>query len=185
MATFISRAVSRSLTTSLLARTARGEGAQRSALAGKSSLRVPFIRKKLLGSARRTCSSASSSTTEYDVVVLGGGVIGAATADSIASRGVSCLLVEQFEPGHERGSSHGDGRIFRFAYEEQIYVQLMKHALEGWQQLENDTGAGHCESDTAALTEPTIRAQRAIPYLYTLFRTPGVPEGAAGDAFDT
>ncbi len=47
----------------------------------------------------------------------------------------ACCLLEQFEPGHTRGSSHGDGRIIRLAYSEAIYVQMMLLAYEGWAEL--------------------------------------------------
>ena len=38
--------------------------------------------------------------------------------NSALSQGVSVVLLDRFKPGHERGSSHGDGRIYRLAYEE-------------------------------------------------------------------
>lgn len=36
------------------------------------------------------------------------------------------------------GSSHGDGRIFRLAYQEDDYVAIAKAALIGWRELERD-----------------------------------------------
>ncbi len=72
-------------------------------------------------------------------LVLGGGVAGAAAAWAIAKRGENVLLVEQFEPGHTRGSSHGDGRIFRFSYPEPVYVEMARRALAGWRELERTT----------------------------------------------
>lgn len=75
-----------------------------------------------------------------DVVVVGGGVMGAATAWEIARRGTSVLLLEQHAPGHQRGSSHGASRIFRHAYAQVGYVELARRALEGWRELEAETG---------------------------------------------
>lgn len=75
-----------------------------------------------------------------DVVVVGGGVMGAATAWEIARRGTSVLLVEQHAPGHQRGSSHGASRIFRHAYAQVGYVELARRALGGWRELEAETG---------------------------------------------
>ncbi|HMJ79338.1 MAG TPA: FAD-dependent oxidoreductase [Iamia sp.] len=75
-----------------------------------------------------------------DVVVVGGGVMGAATAWTAAGRGASVLLVEQHAPGHRRGSSHGSSRIFRHAYAQAGYVELARRALTGWRELEEETG---------------------------------------------
>jgi monomeric sarcosine oxidase len=76
-----------------------------------------------------------SETPNYDVIVLGGGIMGAATADLLARRGQKVLLLEQFEPGHTRGSSHGDGRIIRFAYPEPLYVEMAMLAYPAWDDL--------------------------------------------------
>jgi NADPH-dependent 2,4-dienoyl-CoA reductase/sulfur reductase-like enzyme len=64
--------------------------------------------------------AVSTSAAHYDVIIVGGGVMGASAAVSFARRGRKALLIEQFEPGHDRGSSHGDGRIYRYAYREQV-----------------------------------------------------------------
>ena len=49
-----------------------------------------------------------------DVVVVGGGVMGVWAAIRAAQAGAKrVVLLEQFEPGHAWGSSHGDGRIVR------------------------------------------------------------------------
>src|SRR5688572_20396503 len=64
--------------------------------------------------------------------------MGSATAWWLARRGVDVVLLEQFELGHDRGSSHGDTRIFRFAYPDPTYVQLAMDALPLWRELEED-----------------------------------------------
>jgi sarcosine oxidase len=75
-----------------------------------------------------------------DAVVVGAGVTGSAAARSLGERGLSCLLLEQFEIGHARGSSHGPSRLFRLAYPEPEYVRLAQRALESWRQLEDVAG---------------------------------------------
>ena len=60
----------------------------------------------------------------YDVVVVGAGVMGSATARALAARGARVALLEQFHTGHVRGSSHGRGRIFRFSYPDPMYVGM-------------------------------------------------------------
>jgi sarcosine oxidase len=76
------------------------------------------------------------------VAVVGAGVMGCATAWAFRERGADVTLFEQFEPGHVRGSSHGQTRIFRLAYPEQRWVELADEALIGWRQLEQQVGTG-------------------------------------------
>jgi sarcosine oxidase len=81
-----------------------------------------------------------SDVGDVDVVVIGAGAMGSATAWWLARRGVDVALVEQFEPGHARGSSHGGSRIFRLAYAEPHYVDLALEALDLWREVEDDAG---------------------------------------------
>lgn len=74
------------------------------------------------------------------VAVVGAGVMGAATAWQLKTRGVDVTLFEQFGPGHVRGSSHGGSRIFRFAYDDVEYVGMAKRALMLWRELEAEAG---------------------------------------------
>mgnify|MGYP000380223837 CR=1 FL=1 len=78
--------------------------------------------------------------TRVDVVVIGGGAMGAATAWWLARAGRAPVLLEQFAPGHTRGSSHGASRIFRFAYPLPRYVRMAVLALPLWRELEADSG---------------------------------------------
>lgn len=110
----------------------------------------------------------------YDTIILGGGIMGAATADALLQRGQRVLLVEQFEPGHTRGSSHGDGRIIRFAYPEPIYVEMAMLAYPAWdtliaragEPLMQTTGGWDCgPADSLELHELEANFQHfAIPY---------------------
>jgi len=79
-------------------------------------------------------------TSDVEVLVIGAGAMGSATAWWLARRGVEVALVEQFEPGHARGSSHGGSRIFRLAYAEPHYVELALEAFDLWREVESDTG---------------------------------------------
>lgn len=82
----------------------------------------------------------SRGKTVYDLVIVGGGVVGAATAWAAARYGAHVCLLEQFQRGHDRASSHGDGRIYRFAYADDHYARMMHGALRGWKELEALTG---------------------------------------------
>lgn len=73
---------------------------------------------------------------DADIVVVGGGIAGVATARALAQAGRGVLLLERFALGHTRGSSHGSSRIFRLTYPDAQYVRLAQGALEGWRQLE-------------------------------------------------
>src|SRR5258707_2520600 len=77
---------------------------------------------------------------DADVVVVGGGVTGVAALRTLARAGLDAVLLEQFALGHDRGSSHGASRIFRFAYPDAHYVRLAQHARVGWRELEAETG---------------------------------------------
>jgi sarcosine oxidase len=66
--------------------------------------------------------------------------MGLATGRALECRGHEVVVYEQFEPGHERGSSHGRSRIFRLAYAEEEYVRLAQEALGLWRELEAETG---------------------------------------------
>lgn len=80
-------------------------------------------------------------TTDPTVhLVIGAGVVGAATAYALTARGERVLLVEQHERGHHNGSSHGATRIFRQGYADAEYVALTTRALELWEALEVAAG---------------------------------------------
>ena len=65
-------------------------------------------------------------TASFDVIVVGVGGMGSATAYQLAKRGRRVLALDQFAPGHDRGSSHGETQIIRQAYyEHPNYVPLL------------------------------------------------------------
>src|SRR5438874_11798335 len=77
----------------------------------------------------------------YDIVVCGLGAMGSAALYALARRGRRVLGIEQFAPGHDRGSSHGATRIIRLAYwEHPSYVPLVRRAFELWRALEAAAG---------------------------------------------
>jgi sarcosine oxidase len=75
-----------------------------------------------------------------EVVVVGAGVTGSATAAALAGAGRDVVVLERFRLGHDRGSSHGRSRIFRFSYGERRYVRMAMEALPMWRELEERAG---------------------------------------------
>src|SRR4051794_4502197 len=73
-------------------------------------------------------------------IVLGAGAMGSATAYHLARRGQPVTLIEQFDLGHDRGSSHGAARITRHSYADPAYARLMVDAFRAWRELEADSG---------------------------------------------
>ena len=80
------------------------------------------------------------TATDADVVVVGLGALGSATAWQLARRGVSVVGLERFELGHVRGASHGDSRIIRLSYHTPDYVRNAREAYADWADLEAATG---------------------------------------------
>lgn len=78
--------------------------------------------------------------TSARYVVVGAGLMGAATAWQLAERGEEVVLVERDVPAGPRGSSHGSARIFRYAYADPFYAELVVRSGPWWAQLERGSG---------------------------------------------
>lgn len=70
-----------------------------------------------------------------DVVVVGGGVMGLATAWELVRRGLRPIVLERFARGHHEGASHGATRNFNNAYDQDHYLDLLVRARAGWDAL--------------------------------------------------
>jgi sarcosine oxidase len=78
--------------------------------------------------------------TDVRFVVVGGGVMGLATAWTLKREGHDVLLLEQFEAGHALGSSHGASRVYRTFYDRVEYARMALDALPMWRELEQESG---------------------------------------------
>ena len=77
----------------------------------------------------------------YDLIIIGLGAMGSATAYHAARQGHTVLGLDTYERNHSNGSSHGRSRIIRESYAEgPQYVQLVQRAFALWRQLERETG---------------------------------------------
>lgn len=93
-------------------------------------------------------------TNTFDAIVIGAGVMGSAAAYHLSKAGKRTLLLEQFEIGHARASSHGESRIFRFAYDNAVYAKLAMQCKPLWRMLEREAGeALLLDSDQLDLTD--------------------------------
>lgn len=78
----------------------------------------------------------------FDVIVVGLGTTGSATAYALARRGRRVLGLDAHRPPHSLGSHHGESRIIRKAYyEHPAYVPLLDRAFRAWETLERESGA--------------------------------------------
>ena len=75
-------------------------------------------------------------TQHTDHTIIGGGIMGLAAAWQLAKRGERVRLIEQFEPHHTRGASHGSTRNINNAYSEAHYLDLFDEAFTLWRELE-------------------------------------------------
>jgi sarcosine oxidase len=71
-----------------------------------------------------------------DVVVVGAGLLGLATAHALKGR-ADVVVLEAQTVGHEQGGSHGPSRIFRLGYADPAYVRLAQHARRVWDALDD------------------------------------------------
>lgn len=75
----------------------------------------------------------------HDVIVIGGGPIGLATAYHLSKRGAKTLLLEQFTFFNQLGSSAGVSRQFRIPYPEEYMVKMVKQSVPFWDELQSHT----------------------------------------------
>ena len=82
-----------------------------------------------------------NTASDGNYAVIGLGAMGSAALFHLARRGKRVIGIEQFQPGHDRGSSHGESRAIRLGYSEHpSYVPLVRRAFENWRELEALTG---------------------------------------------
>ena len=96
--------------------------------------------------------------TPYDLIVVGLGAMGAATAFQAARSGARVLGIDRHHPPHDQGSSHGETRITRQAIGEGLdYVPLALRAHDIWREIEAEAGEALMRSSGALLISTSER----------------------------
>lgn len=84
------------------------------------------------------------SAVDAKVGVVGLGAAGSAALWRLAERGADVLGFEQFEAGHDRGSSHGHSRVFKEVTPQGPQESALSQRAAGlWRQLEAATGESY------------------------------------------
>jgi len=119
---------------------------------------------------------------QVDVVIVGAGLAGSAAAWAVTRRGRSVAVLEAFQPGHRRGSSHGSARIFRRAYPDPLYVRLTGEAQRRWRQLADEAGE-ELVLTTGGLDFGPAREQEKMYDILSAFGVPAqlLPAAAAAE----
>ncbi|MEV6344193.1 N-methyl-L-tryptophan oxidase [Actinoplanes sp. NPDC051851] len=90
----------------------------------------------LAGALTRPAAPALiTSGARTDVIVVGAGVHGLATAWHLAQRGTNVVQLDRFPEGHTEGSSHGHIRMIRRAYPNPVWDELVDRAYLAWGEL--------------------------------------------------
>lgn len=76
----------------------------------------------------------------YDVIVIGAGAMGSATAYYLSNSDMDILLLEQYELRHNNGSTHGESRVIRRTYAQSYFAEMMGEAYDLWHALEVESG---------------------------------------------
>ncbi|MDQ3880530.1 MAG: FAD-dependent oxidoreductase, partial [Chloroflexota bacterium] len=73
------------------------------------------------------------------VVVVGAGVMGAWTAESLRRRGADVVLLDLYGPGNSLASSGDESRVIRVAHgPDEFYARWVLAAWDEWRRLERD-----------------------------------------------
>lgn len=126
----------------------------------------------------------------YDVIVIGGGLLGGATAYALAENNISTLLIDARKKGHAHGSSHGRSRIIRtVASESAVFRDMAAESFIRMQALSSSyrtvarrVKALFVTSEASAAFSQLAKAGGSGPELTAaeVFKTWGIRLSASG-----
>jgi sarcosine oxidase len=86
-------------------------------------------------------TAIAETSREADVLVIGGGVVGAAAARAAATEGARVVLLERHSLADAEGSSKGTARIYApAAYPDEEYLEMGLRAVARWREVEARVG---------------------------------------------
>ncbi|NMX60271.1 FAD-dependent oxidoreductase [Pseudomonas sp. WS 5079] len=85
--------------------------------------------------------------THYDVLIIGGGILGLASAYYATARGLKTLIVDQYGIGNDTNSSKGLERMFRLMQDNESEARLAEASLAIWTELQRASGKTLLASD--------------------------------------
>ena len=78
------------------------------------------------------------SSVDYDHIIIGCGAFGSAASHWLSARpGTRVLCLEQYEIGHDQGSSGDSSRYIRPYHRDRRYSQLLPEAYESWRRVQS------------------------------------------------
>ena len=126
------------------------------------------IRRDAIGDAL----AAPSLPREAEVVVVGGGCMGASIAFHLARRDVDVVLLEKDHVAS--GATGHSGALVRQHYESRIGIRLARESLAFFQRFEKETGFPCDFRPTGFLSGTRARDMPAFESLFNLLRSEGV-----------
>lgn len=116
--------------------------------------------------------ASASLPSRADVVVVGGGCVGASAAFHLTRRGENVVLLEK---GHVASGATGhSGAIVRQHYESRLGIRLARRSLAFFQRFEDETGASCDFRTTGFLSGTRARDEPAFDRLFELLKSEGV-----------
>jgi len=132
--------------------------------------------------------AVNAHAPECDVVVVGAGLLGLACARALTRRGLTVVLLERAQVGHDGGGSKGSCRIFRLGYDDPAWVSMAMRARDPWAELEDECGRplleptphltfGYQLDDIRAAMSAAGAAHELLPAAEVAARFPGIATG--------
>lgn len=123
----------------------------------------------------------ASEGVQVDLIVVGLGAMGAATAFQARRRGLRVLGLDRHHPPHTLGSTHAETRITRLAVGEgPQYLPFVRRSHEIWRELEEETGRPllHTSGGLIVTEQAAVEGQRWEDFVV---RTSEIAGGAGID----